>query len=60
MNTVPIVDVPRVGQVQVAPRPPQPLRSLGVVCEGAERFWDSFLSTNREREDSFRKQKEDP
>ena len=26
-NTVPIVDVPRVGQVQVAPRPPQPLRS---------------------------------
>ena len=36
-KTVPIV-VPRAGRFPGAPRPPQPLRSLGVVCEGTESF----------------------
>ena len=72
-NTVPIVDVPRVGQVQVAPRPPQPLRSRWAgggpthcalagrtrECAREPKPFTAVLSTNREREDSFRKQKED-
>ena len=45
-NTVPIV-VPRAGRLPGAPRPPQPLRSLGVVCDGTETICSSFVDKPR-------------
>ena len=46
------------GGFQVRRARPSPFGPLGVVREGTELF-ANFLSTNLEREDSFRKQKED-